>query len=650
MHFRKVASGIALAAATLSLLFSANAAAESWSYMTTRYKDHVTLEADYDSIHEEKEWLLFNIKYSSQIGYKPTYPDLDYRFEKFAVSCSRKVGKTLYAEQLYLNGNREVISPQVSLEDAKEIPIRRGSEISQITYQLCSEQSTKDDAARSTIQSKMLPNGLNSVEWQYVTSGQDGNSKVFISPSSISMHEEGIVSFVGKFDFAVPQPLQNGGTFTTSTNLTFIDCKNSTYAMTLYDYYDNNNHLVDTYSQDPKDPKVYPIEKGSIISFAEEKVCSNKIGGTPTFNLPDPANNNLADLAKPKSRYAPNGIHTDDWVFIGEAGKGSYFVKKGSLENKNNNVVFVGGLTFQTPQTSPHGKPYIFGAELTYFDCSAKLYSNEDTELFDTQGNFVDIIPASIEEKNPHQIHNDSNKKIEDYVCQAASNYDTSKNNSNTGDKEEESISTGTAWQISRTQLVTANHVVSHADSIVLMINANDIRKADVIMRDPANDIAILQIQGAPLTTPPLKLASKQARLGSKIAVLGFPLPDVLGAKVQATSGEISGLGGIRNDPRFYQISAAIQSGNSGSPLLNQNGEVIGVVSSKLNDANMLKERGELPQNVNFAVKQSYLQPLIESAGIVLDTPSKKINRIEDAINQSKDSVYLVIVSSPPEH
>ena len=312
-------------------------------------------------------------------------------------------------------------------------------------------------------------------------------------------------------------------------------------------------------------------------------------------------------------------------------------------------MTFVGGLTFKTPHTSPHGKAFIFGAELTYFDCSTKLYWSENTELFDTQGNFVDIIPSTNESRKPHPITGAGNQQIQDYICQVVASNNGADNKQGQSSKEEQSLYSGTAWQISRTQLVTANHVIEGADSIVVVVAENDVRNAEVVTRDPANDIAIIKIKGAPLTTAPLKLASKQAKLGSKIAVLGFPLPDVLGSKIQATSGEISGLGGMKNDPRYYQISAAVQSGNSGGPVLNENDEVVGVVISKLDALNMLKENGDLPQNVNFAVKQSYLLPLIDTAGIVLPTIApRKANRIEDVIGLAKDSVYLVVVSGAP--
>ncbi len=196
----------------------------------------------------------------------------------------------------------------------------------------------------------------------------------------------------------------------------------------------------------------------------------------------------------------------------------------------------------------------------------------------------------------------------------------------------------GTAWQVSPNQLVTAYHVVEGAKSMGIVVN-DEIKPAKLIAADPSNDLALLQLLDKSLSTKPLRLANKPPALGARVAAIGYPLTDLLGYKVQATSGEISKLTGPHDDLRFYQISAAIQSGNSGGPLLNKQGEVIGVVTLKTNNT-----ASEIIQNVNFAVKYPYVATLLESAGVATLKLQNKTSKIEDAISQSKDSVYLLEV------
>ena len=191
---------------------------------------------------------------------------------------------------------------------------------------------------------------------------------------------------------------------------------------------------------------------------------------------------------------------------------------------------------------------------------------------------------------------------------------------------------------------MTAYHVVDGAKSMFITLADGETKVAKVVASDPSNDLALIQIIDGTLVTKPLQLATKPSLLGSKIAVIGYPLPDVLGTKVQATSGEVSKLAGIQDDLRFYQISAAVQQGNSGGPLLNQQGEVVGVVSSKLNAINILKEHGDIPQNINFAVKYPYISAMLDAANVLPPKSQKKTKKIEDAITQAKESVYLLIV------
>jgi S1-C subfamily serine protease len=79
------------------------------------------------------------------------------------------------------------------------------------------------------------------------------------------------------------------------------------------------------------------------------------------------------------------------------------------------------------------------------------------------------------------------------------------------------------------------------------------------------------------------------------------------------TKGEISSLAGAKDDPRYFQISVPIQPGNSGGALADASGNVIGVVTAKLSDAAGYETSGAIPQNVNYAIKSTYLLALVES-------------------------------------
>jgi S1-C subfamily serine protease len=140
---------------------------------------------------------------------------------------------------------------------------------------------------------------------------------------------------------------------------------------------------------------------------------------------------------------------------------------------------------------------------------------------------------------------------------------------------------------------------------------------ASLAIKDPANDLAILRIDDLGGTTHPcsdlpyeLKRASS-AKLGEKISTIGYPLEGVLGAGPKYTEGSISGLTGLMDDVRHLQISAPVQPGNSGGPLIDESGDVIGIIVSMLNPTFQYQLTSSLPQNVNFAIKADYLLSLV---------------------------------------
>jgi len=130
--------------------------------------------------------------------------------------------------------------------------------------------------------------------------------------------------------------------------------------------------------------------------------------------------------------------------------------------------------------------------------------------------------------------------------------------------------------------IITNNHVVSGARAIRVKTESA-LLEAKLIGRDPENDIALLKVQG---TFVPLTFSKRaSAAMGETVFTLGFPMPTVQGFSPKITKGVISSLKGIKDDVRMYQIDAAVQPGNSGSPLADANGHVIGMVVARLNDA-----------------------------------------------------------------
>ncbi|MEX0829614.1 MAG: serine protease [Nitrospirales bacterium] len=184
-----------------------------------------------------------------------------------------------------------------------------------------------------------------------------------------------------------------------------------------------------------------------------------------------------------------------------------------------------------------------------------------------------------------------------------------------TGNKQ---TSSGTGFFVTPDLVATNFHVVQEANQISLSVEGVQIQ-ADVFLKDAQNDLALLRLnpsEQSPVKESPkgvkcLSLGdSENARTGDAVLTVGFPLSGLLASTPSVGQGVISNTFGMANDPRMFQISIPIQPGNSGSPLLDEYGRVIGVVTSTLNSQEMFKTTGSIPQNVNFAIKSSYLKSI----------------------------------------
>jgi len=150
--------------------------------------------------------------------------------------------------------------------------------------------------------------------------------------------------------------------------------------------------------------------------------------------------------------------------------------------------------------------------------------------------------------------------------------------------------------------VLTNHHVVTGCDEISVRDSDERRTAARVVGEDVANDLALLK---AERTFPKAASFRRGAPLqaGESVVVVGFPLAALLGFEPNVAFGYISAVGGLRGDASRFQISAPIHKGNSGGPILDQSGQVIGIVTSKLNALAVQKRMGDLPQNISFGVK-----------------------------------------------
>ncbi|QCI66857.1 serine protease [Phreatobacter stygius] len=175
-----------------------------------------------------------------------------------------------------------------------------------------------------------------------------------------------------------------------------------------------------------------------------------------------------------------------------------------------------------------------------------------------------------------------------------------------------ESISTGTGFLVSaQGHFLTNAHVVSNCSAIGIGVFG----AARLIDADQTNDLALLKVE-ARVPASPISFAARSPAIGEEIIALGFPLQDILGNGINMTRGDVSALAGIGGDSRFIQITAAVQQGNSGGPLLDRSGRLVGVVTSKLNATRVAQVSGDIPQSVNFAIRSELAELFLRRHGL----------------------------------
>lgn len=214
-------------------------------------------------------------------------------------------------------------------------------------------------------------------------------------------------------------------------------------------------------------------------------------------------------------------------------------------------------------------------------------------------------------------------------------------NSQNLGANEFELLGSGTCFALSTNgYLATAYHVIEDANNVRIRgINGDFSKtyKADVVAVDKNNDLALLKINDVDFSSIqgiPYMISDKIADVGESVTVLGYPLRAYMGDEIKLTNGLVSSKTGYQGDVTTYQVSATVQPGNSGGPLFDKSGNVIGVVNSRLN-----------VESASYAIKTPYLKTLIVSSGKSVSLPTTNLlmgKSLAEQVKLIKKFVYII--------
>jgi len=176
-----------------------------------------------------------------------------------------------------------------------------------------------------------------------------------------------------------------------------------------------------------------------------------------------------------------------------------------------------------------------------------------------------------------------------------------------------EADSTGSGFRVARGAIVTNHHVIDGCSRLRVNDTAAQVRGSDA-----RSDLALL---GVDLPGPSASLRAQRAAVGEPVAVAGYPLRGLLSG-FNMTTGTLSSLSGLGGDTRYLQITAPVQPGNSGGPMLDSAGNLMGVVVSKLDAIRLAKITGDMAQNVNFAINVNVLRSFLDANSVDYDSAS----------------------------
>src|SRR5512134_1654712 len=320
----------------------------------------------------------------------------------------------------------------------------------------------------------------------------------------------------------------------------------------------------------------------------------------------------LAALPTPESVAA----EAEPWEFVASGGGIKAFIDPASVFRDGEYVRAQVRVEYAVDRDSPDRK-YRFRSAVQgqAMLCEARKGVNVTTTLFDAAGKQMAASSRKREDwgKATKDIPAGSvQEKILGKAC-ALAGVGTP---AGEAAKPADAVSVGSGVVVAGDGMVLTNqHVVEGCAGIAVVDTEKNRAPAKLVAADARNDLALLRAL-KPFPKVATLRQGVQIQAGESVTVVGYPLVDILGAEPNVTFGYVSATAGPKGDTSSFQISAPVHKGNSGGPILDQNGNLIGIVASKLNALAVARSSGDLPQNISFGIKGEVAQLFLSTQNV----------------------------------
>lgn len=361
--------------------------------------------------------------------------------------------------------------------------------------------------------------------------------------------------------------------------------------------------------------------------------------------------NDQAPATSATENRVPSQKKTNDpvsWKSLGKSDDGEFFIDPNSIRK-------VDGLTYvwvkinffktqdKVQKYSSKGK--IISAELEndVISCDSHTMAPVSIISKDANGGTIDIIDWDVKEwKFTSVPPGSTGDSVINAACSAQSGAPATGTAENSASAK--LSSSGSGFIVSTSGYLLTNHHVANGCSNLKIRDSSKIEyDVTVIATDARNDLALLQTSTAVSLPAATFRANGSVEAGENVVALGYPLAGVLASEVNVSFGYVSATAGLADDTSKLQISAPVQPGNSGGPLLDQSGNLIGVVVAKLDAIKVAKAIGDIPQNINFAIKGEVAQVFLNAHKVKFKTATAA-KKLENTDIANRGRAFTVLV------